>query len=439
MILRRLAHALAAKRHVLAFAFSAVLLASCGSGSSFFGTLPASVRVFNALLDGGPIDLIVYVEPVVSNLPFEGVSTYQSVDAGQRQVAVQLAGGTSTILQQTTLILDGAKYTYVVSGTTAAPAVQILVDQIVQDQPPAAGTFKLRVSNAAITSPTFDVYISPPGELLDNMSPSFGSVAYGQFTAYTQINAGILQVRFTLPGSKQVIYDAGPITFSQLTTYEIAGYSRGSGTLVNGVLFVVDTAGTSSLLDSLLAQLKLVHGAPNTGPVNAFTDGLVTFANVPYQSASIYAAVASGPRTVTIEAASVPGAAIASVTPPFAAATDTSVVLMGLPGAQSAFALSDLNLPPPLGRARIRFVNAGSDLVPVDILVNFAKVFTGVGGSTASTYVDELEDTYTVTFDVAGTTTELLTTSVALTAGRTYSLYLVGTAGQYGAILTRDD
>jgi len=28
---------------------------------------------------------------------------------------------------------------------------------------------------------------------------------------------------------------------------------------------------------------------------------------------------------------------------------------------------------------------------------------------------------------------------VVLTAGRTYSMYLVGTAGQYGAVLTRDD
>jgi hypothetical protein len=439
MSLRRLAHTLAANRSVLGLAFAAVLLASCGGGSSFFGTLPASVRVFNALLDGGPIDLIVYVEPVVSNLPFEGVTTYQSVDAGQRQVTVQLAGGTSTIYNQTTLILDGAKYTYIVSGTTAAPSLQILIDQVVQDQPPAAGMFKLRISNAAITSAGFDVYIGPPGELVADMSPSFANIAYGTSTAYTQFTAGTLQVRFTVPGSKQVIYDTGPVTFNANATYEIAGYSRGSGTLVNGALFVVDATGTSSIVDSLLAQFKLVHGAPSTGPVNALTDGAVTFANVPYQSASIYDAVASGPHTVTIEAASVPGAVIATAQPPFAAATDASVVLMGLPGRQSAVALTDTNLPPTVGRARLRFVNAGSDVGPVDILVNFAKVFSGVANGTASTYVEELEDTYTITFDIAGTTTELLTMPVALTAGRTYSMYLVGTAAQYGAILTRDD
>jgi hypothetical protein len=116
------------------------------------------------------------------------------------------------------------------------------------------------------------------------------------------------------------------------------------------------------------------------------------------------------------------------------------VVLLGLPGAQRAVAVSDTNLPPIVGRARLRFVNAGSDLGPIDVLVNFALVFSGVGNGAASDYVQELEDSYTVTFDVAGTTTEILTVSgVALTAGRTYTMYLIGSAGQYGTILTRDD
>ena len=93
MSLTRLAHALAAKSGVLALAFAAVLLAACSGGSSFFGTLPANVRIFNALLDGGPIDVIVFVEPIVSDLPFEGITTYQSVDSGTREVKVLLAGG----------------------------------------------------------------------------------------------------------------------------------------------------------------------------------------------------------------------------------------------------------------------------------------------------------------------------------------------------------
>lgn len=439
MSLTRLAHVLAAKRAALALALVAVLVASCNSGG-FFGTLPARFRVFNALIDGGPVNLTVFTEAIVTGLPFEGITTYQNVDAGNREVKVSLAGGTSTIYDATTLILDDASYTYIVSGTTAAPQVQVLTDQVVQDNPPAVGTFRLRISNAAITSASFDVYVTQPGELLANMSPSFNGVVYGSTTRFTTFNTATLQVRFTLPNSKQVIYDAGPITFADRAVYQIVGYTRGSSTLVNGALLVIDTVGTSSIVDSLLAQLKLVHAAPGTAAINALIDGAVTFANVPYQSASSYEGVSSGTHTVTVETASAPGAVIATAQPPFVPATDTSLVIMGLPGAQTAVALSDLNLPGTFGRARLRFVNAGSDVGPVDVLVNFAKVSSSVGNGAASTYIEELEDSYTITFDLAGTTTELLTVpAVALTAGRTYTMYLVGTAGQYGTILARDD
>jgi hypothetical protein len=171
-------------------------------------------------------------------------------------------------------------------------------------------------------------------------------------------NAATLQLRLTLPGSKQVVYDSGPITFAERTVYQLVGYTRGSSSLVNGALLVIDTVGTSSIVDSLLAQLKLVHAAPNTGAVNALIDGTVTFANVPYQSATSYEGVSSGPHTVTVETVSTPGAVIAAAQPPFVPATDTSLVVMGVPGAQTAVALSD-DLPGTLGRARLRFVNAG--------------------------------------------------------------------------------
>src|SRR4029453_311028 len=112
MSLTRLAHALAAKRAVLAIALAAVLMAACNSGG-FFGTLPARFRVFNALIDGGPVNLTVFTEAIVTGLPFEGITTYQNVDAGNREVKVSLAGGTSTIYDATTLIVYDASYTYI--------------------------------------------------------------------------------------------------------------------------------------------------------------------------------------------------------------------------------------------------------------------------------------------------------------------------------------
>ena len=66
---------------------------------------------------------------------------------------------------------------------------------------------------------------------------------------------------------------------------------------------------------------------------------------------------------------------------------------------------------------------------------------SGLATNTASSYVELVEDTYTINFDLAGTTTVVLNMpSVSVTAGRTYTLYLMGTPGSpLTGVLTRDD
>jgi len=441
MSLTRLAQLLAVQRTAFALLLVPVLLVACtGSSGGFFGTSPAHVRVFNAMAGGGAIDVVVYQSPLVTNLPFEGIASYQNVDAGTREIKINIAGSTTTIYDATTLLVDSASYTFVVYGTAAAPQVHLLTDALVQTTPPDGGQFRLRVMNAAASTAGFDVYLTQPGVSLAAISPNFSNVAIGSASVFATLTATTLQVRFTLPNSKQVIYDAGPVTFKERTNYEIVGYTRGSTTLVNGALLVNDSVGDGSVANSLLAQFKVVHAAPGTAAVNAFVDGALAFANVPYQNTSIYGGVASGTRTVTVETVTSPGAVIASARPPFTPATDTSIVVTGLPGAQTAVVLADTNLPGTIGSARVRYVNAASDLGAVDVLVNFAKKVSALGTNAASGYVEAIEDIYTISFDVAGTATEILSVpSVSLTAGRTYTMYLVGANGQYGTIFTRDD
>ena len=280
MNLLRLAQLLPALRTALALILVPVLLVACNSGGTF-GRAPAHIRVFNALVDGGPVTLTVYTEAVVTNVPFEGISGYQNVDAGNREVKITVAGSTSTLYDQTTLIVDASSYTYVVHGTTAAPVVQVLTDAVVQDQLPDAGMFRLRAINAAAGTAGLDVYVTQPGASLANLSPNFSNVAYGTTSTFATFAVAGLQVRFTLPNSKQVIYDAGTITFRDRTVYEVVGYTRGSSTLVNGALLLVDTAGSGSIVNSLLAQNSSSctrRRAPT--PSTLSVDGSVAFANV---------------------------------------------------------------------------------------------------------------------------------------------------------------
>ena len=242
-----------------------------------------------------------------------------------------------------------------------------------------------------------------------------------------------------MPNSKQVIYDAGTLTFEAQQSYQAIAFTTGSSTLVNAALLAIDETGTGGVVNNRLAQFKLVHAGPGTGPINGFIDGAIALANIPYQSASSYEILASGSHAVTVEAVATPGAVIASAQPTFNPATDTSVVLTGTPGATTTLVLQDMNLPGTFGSARVRFVNVAPNVGPVDVYVNFALRVPGVQTNASSGYGEFAEGTYTVTFNVAGTTTLLLNLpAVAITAGRTYTLYLMGTTGSLTGALLRD-
>jgi hypothetical protein len=420
----------------LAFVCLAIFVISgCGKSSNNSGS--AQIRFMNALVDGGAINVTVGSNSPVSGLAFEGLTTYQSVDSGTQEFKVSVAGGTSTIID-TTINISNAPYTYIVYGTASAPSAFLLLDTI--STTPASGLFGLRVINAAFGTASLDVYVTTPGAPLDTASPNLSNITVGVSSGYVQLAPGSLQVRLTLHNSKQVIYDAGAQTFANQASYQIVAYTKGSGTLVNAALLNQDSTGSGSVVNSGIAQFKLIHAAPGTAGINAFVDGTNIFSNVPYQGASSYATLAAGTHTVTVEAVAAPGAVIASVTPPFAPATDTSVVVTGLPGAQTAIALADNNLPGTTGTVRVRFVNVATDVGAVDVLVNFAKKVSNLSALAPSDYVALVFDTYAINFDLAGTTTLVLSLpAVALTTGQNYTLYLVGTSGSYSGVLTRDD
>ena len=425
-------------RQLLRFAvllLAILVAAGCGKSNSNSGS--AQVRFMNALVDGGAINVTVGSNSVVSGLAFEGLTTYQEVDSGSQEFKVGIAGGTSTIID-TTLGLNSAPYTYVVYGTASAPTALLLSDT--QSSTPSSGLFAIRVINAAVGTANLDVYVTSPGASLDTASPNITNVVISTASGFVQLAPGSLQVRLTLHNSKQVIYDAGSQTFANQASYQVIAYTKGSGTLVNGALLNLDSGGSGNIVNSAIAQFKLIHAAPGTALINAYVDGTNIFSNVPYQGFSSYAEVTAGTHTVTVQAAATPGAVIATVAPPFAPATDTSVVVTGTPGATSAVALLDNNLPGTLGTVRVRFVNVATDVGAVDVLVNFAKKVSNLPALVPSDYVALVYDTYAINFDRAGTTTSVLSLPAeVLTTGQTYTLYLVGSIGSYAGVLTRDN
>src|SRR5205823_12392992 len=140
-------------------------------------------RVFNALVDGGQVTVSIGDTTVASALPFEGLTTYQEVESGAQEVKVTVGSG-STIVDMTSLFIDNAKYTYLIYGTSAAPTALLLP---VGAATPNGGEFTLIVPNAAFGSGGLDVYVTPPGAALDNISLNFSPTQYSQVTSFATV------------------------------------------------------------------------------------------------------------------------------------------------------------------------------------------------------------------------------------------------------------
>ncbi|HEX3136488.1 MAG TPA: DUF4397 domain-containing protein, partial [Casimicrobiaceae bacterium] len=80
-----------------------------------------------------------------------------------------------------------------------------------------------------------------------------------------------------------------------------------------------------------------------------------------------------------------------------------------------------------------------------DVFVNFSKQVSGLSTNSASGYINlsaaaSTGTSYEFDFNLAGTTTSLLKlTSVVLTAGHTYTVYLAGPSSSLRGIVSQDN
>jgi hypothetical protein len=425
--------------------FAPLVLVGCKINSiNYFPPTPAHIRVVNVLGTTTPINVAANGTTIWSNLPFEAMTGYQDFENTTTSFTVRLAGVNTDLVQQTYNPAGNQNYTLVIYGTTFAPSIGVMADVT---QPPPSGKIALNLFNAAPTgdgvqlgTSYLDVYLTPPGEVLDNVSPVFTYIQYTNTNVFGQFDAGTYQMRMTIAGTKTVVYDSGPRTFQGETATDVIIYQRTSQTLVNVLLNDSDGAGQQVVANSLLARLKLFNAAFETGAVNQLINGVAGVTDLPYANASAYAVIPAGTETISFEASAAPGATIASVSNNFVPATDTSIFISGFAGATSAAVLNDTNSPPPGGFASVRFINASPNSAPFDVYANATLQVQGVANYTASKYVlIPADTTINLTFLDSATGAVVLTlANQGYISTQTTSVYVLGPSGALAGISTND-
>ena len=424
---------------LLAFA-----VAGCNTGKGVnSGSTHGTMRVINVIPNaGGPLNVTFDNQPFANGLAFEGMTAYQPIDVGAREVQIAVAGSSTNVIDLIPTFLADNAYTFVAFGAVGTASGTVVNDTLTVD--PGAGMFALRVINGASNNAGIDVYVTSPGEDLNTVSPSIAGVGYATTSAFVNLPVGNREIRVTVANSKQVIYDAPAQSFAERAQIEAIVYSRGSSTLVNVAFLNIDDTGTGSIGNSQLARFKVINGSM-AGSLNVFVDQDLALSNIPYAAASSYQTINAGSRVLTIESAATPGAALLTLPATFPSATDTAIAVTGAAGALSATLYSEPNFPPAVNRARVRFINSTVDVAALDVFINFSRQVTALPMNTVSPGIEVAADptagtSYEYDFNVSGSSQPALQLpGVVLLGGQLYTIYVVGPGSALAGVVVQDN
>lgn len=173
--------------------------------------LPAS-RARVRLANASPLNAIdLYLDGLfnINGLAPNRGEDYFYVASGTRTWQLN-AFNTWTVLQPATAVdfVKNGSVTAVVLGQAGTTFETLFYPDDLT--PPAAENFRIRFAHTAMNyQHPVDVYITTPGANIDTVQPVITNLAYKGASAYQELQANIYQIRATVAGSKQVIFDTG--------------------------------------------------------------------------------------------------------------------------------------------------------------------------------------------------------------------------------------
>jgi hypothetical protein len=412
-----------------------VLAAGCHNGGHAQNS--TEMRAINAVAGVGSIDILVDDDVKVAGLAFGATSPFSEFSDGTHDVKVR-SSTTQTVLSDKSLSFgSGANTTLLAFGSAGTVSTVALVDDTAS--PSTSSNFKLRVAGSASDAGPVDVYVTQSADI-STAPPTVAGLAVGVVGDFIEAPAGNYRIFVTVAGTKDVLLQTPAQALAGNTAYTFAVVSAGGGKLVNGILLVQGSGGSGTFLANPFGRIKAVNAVPDSSAFNFKVDGATLLSNVPFAASSSYVTVASGARTVQVEASNVPGTIVASLPLQVDSARDFTVAAVNNLGNAQLAAFIDDNSFPAVGLAKLRFVNLMVGSPGVDVLVNFASQTTGLAFRTASAYYSLAPSTtYTITFTTPGGVSVIASLSpVEIDAGGVYTAYLLGTPGAPLARFARD-
>ena len=214
----------------------------------------AKIRVAHFSPDAPAIDVYIDGKKKLTNVPYQAVSDYLALPAGNHTFDVRAAGTPATgaaAVTATQALVGGKNYTLAAVGPLASISGKVLEDDVTA---PATGKSKVRMIHAATDVADVDVAVKGGATIATKLG-------LGQASPYSELPAGAYDLEIRSTGTTNVILTK-PVTLQAGGVYTIAAV--GGGDKVPTLRGFVDLAPSAVAATTVPAASTTVAAEPTT-------------------------------------------------------------------------------------------------------------------------------------------------------------------------------
>lgn len=223
------------KNRMLAFAPATLLMAvtlfsSCSKDEEL---AQANVLVIHASPDAPGVDLLVDdVKQNTSALTYPQNTGYLKVNAGSRNLKVNVAGTTTTVINANVTLEQDKSYSVFAIDSVKKISAVVVADDL---STPAAGKAHVRFIHLSPNAPAVDIAVDGGAVVFPNTSFKVG-------TAFTPLDAGTYDLEVRVAGTQTVALDLDPLTLEAGKIYTVfaKGFLTADGVQALGAEIIVN-------------------------------------------------------------------------------------------------------------------------------------------------------------------------------------------------------
>lgn len=424
----------------LTMIFGLVALAACDSDNSPAPPDPtplAKVQVLHASPDAPAVNVLVDGTTILTDVDYKDASPIVEVTEGTHSIQVDGIlpnGAVATVFgpQDVSFTAD------TITTISAVGPVAIPLDVSVEtkaDAGAAAGSarvFILHATSGPMGTLPVDVYVdayAEPNAVLGSSMPF--TFDFKGTLGPLELAAGDYQIRVTLEGELDPVYDSGRVTLNDGDDLTLAAVPNVSGGPAAVTLLALGAAGSSDLLDiDTPTGLRIGHMSPDTDPVDIVVNGGVYLNDAPYPAVTDVDLLPADTYEVSITSADGGAIAFGPENLDLAAGTLYTVLATDFNANLTVDILTDDPRPVAL-YAKVRIIHAAPNpaAANVDIYVMAEGADINVETATLSDipfgantgYIPLDEGRYDVAVAPAGTKTAVIAETIEVFAGDVYT------------------